>query len=418
MEWCNLMTTEIKIGDSRQLIHELEDNSVDCVMTSPPYWALRDYGHNDQIGMEDTPEDYLNNMLNLFNDIKTKLKNTGNCFVNLGDTYASNTKGSGGTDKQQINGSDRQHFNSLNVKSNLPNKCMCMIPERFAWGMIQNGWILRNKIVWYKPNHMPEPVTDRLTKSYEMIYHFTKSQKYYYDLDAIREPHITQEKRPSGMVRSQNYNGKYKGSTINPEISSSPRARTQRQYSVVERINDVVEYRKNLPELIDLKKYLNKYKAQSNLTIDNIENIFGNKSPHHWLNGECYPSSEDWIKLKTILNFDDMYDIVMTTLYQKKSDKINNPKGKNPGDMWAINTKPYSEAHFAVYPLELVKKPILAGCPVGGTVLDPFGGSGTTAEFCRNNDRNCIIFELNPEYEKLIKKRSMSDIPELTQYIQ
>jgi site-specific DNA-methyltransferase (adenine-specific) len=293
-----------------------------------------------------------------------------------------------------------------------------MIPERFAWGMIQNGWILRNKIVWYKPNHMPEPVTDRLTKSYEMIYHFTKSQKYYYDLDAIREPHITQEKRPSGMVRSQNYNGKYKGSTINPEISSSPRARTQRQYSVVERINDVVEYRKNLPELIDLKKYLNKYKAQSNLTIDNIENIFGNKSPHHWLNGECYPSSEDWIKLKTILNFDDMYDIVMTTLYQKKSDKINNPKGKNPGDMWAINTKPYSEAHFAVYPLELVKKPILAGCPVGGTVLDPFGGSGTTAEFCRNNDRNCIIFELNPEYEKLIKKRSMSDIPELTQYIQ
>lgn len=329
------MSIEYKIGDSRNLIHNLENESIDCVMTSPPYWGLRDYGHNDQIGLEETPELYLKYLVGLFSDIKTKLKPSGNCFVNLGDTYSRSGSCDDFTDKR-VKG--RGH---IARNEGVPPKSLCMIPERFAWGMIESGWILRNKIIWHKPNHMPESVTDRLTKSYEVIYHFTKSQRYYYDLDAIREPHTTQEKRPSGMTRSQGYNGKYKGNAINPETSGSPRARTQRK-SVVLR-----EQNKNI----------------------NHQDVFG-----------------------------------------------LNTKGKNPGDVWSINTKPYSKAHFAVYPLELVRKPILAGCPVGGTVLDPFGGSGTTAEFCRKNERNCIIFELNPEYETLIQERAMTKTPDITQF--
>ena len=316
--------TIVKIGDSRELIHTLDDSSIDCVMTSPPYWGLRDYGHDNQMGLENTPEEYLDNMVGLFSDIKDKLKPDGNCFVNLGDTHNGTKKGNKCLKNNMVN---TEGFTKQ--KSNIPDKCLCMIPERFAWQMIQAGWILRNKIIWYKPNHMPESVTDRLTKSYEVIYHFVKLQKYYYDLDAIRELHKTMENRPSGMARSQKYNGKYKGSSINPEISSSPRARNTREH----------------------------------------------------------------------YNGND-----------------NNPLGKNPGDVWHINTKPYSKAHFAVYPLELIRRPILAGCPVGGVVLDPFGGSGTTAEFCRKNQRGCIIFELNPEYEQLIKDRTMLDTPDITSF--
>jgi len=406
--------TIVKIGDSRELIHTLDDSSIDCVMTSPPYWGLRDYGHDNQMGLENTPEEYLDNMVGLFSDIKDKLKPDGNCFVNLGDTYNGTKKGNKCLKNNMVN---TEGFTKQ--KSNIPDKCLCMIPERFAWQMIQTGWILRNKIIWYKPNHMPESVTDRLTKSYEVIYHFVKSQKYYYDLDAIRELHKTMENRPSGMVRSQKYNGKYKGSSINPEISNSSRARTQRKqkpYAVVERNTETVEYRENLPTLSELKEYLKKYKTQSGLTVDEIESIYGNQAAHHWFSGECYPTSNDWIKLKNIINFDDTYDEVMTAIYTKPSDKINNVKGKNPGDVWHINTKPYSKAHFAVYPLELIRRPILAGCPVGGVVLDPFGGSGTTAEFCRKNQRDCIIFELNPEYEQLIKDRTMLDTPGITSF--
>jgi len=315
----------IKIGDSRELIHKLDNSSIDCIMTSPPYYGLRDYGHDNQIGLEKTPEEYLNNLVGLFSDIQTKLKDSGNCFVNIGDTYSGSGKGAGSAGSKESWTFDRRPA----INENLPAKCLCMIPERFAWQMIETGWILRNKIIWYKPNHMPESVTDRLTKSYEVVYHFVKSQKYYYDLDAIRDPYKIQESRPSGMVRSHQYNGKYKGSSINPETSSSPRARTQR---------------------------------------------------------EGYEGND------------------------------NNPLGKNPGDVWQINTHPYPEAHFAVYPIELIRKPILAGCPVGGIVLDPFGGSGATAEFCRKNQRNCILFELNPDYESLIKERAMVNIPELTEF--
>ena len=275
----------IKIGDSRELIHKLDNSSIDCIMTSPPYYGLRDYGHDNQIGLEKTPEEYLNKLVGLFSDIQTKLKDSGNCFVNIGDTYSGSGKGAGSAGSKESWTFDRRPA----INENLPAKCLCMIPERFAWQMIETGWILRNKIIWYKPNHMPESVTDRLTKSYEVVYHFVKSQKYYYDLDAIRDPYKIQE-----------------------------------------------------------------------------------------------------------------------------SD--NNPLGKNPGDVWQINTHPYPEAHFAVYPIELIRKPILAGCPVGGIVLDPFGGSGATAEFCRKNQRNCILFELNPDYESLIKERAMVNIPELTEF--
>lgn len=356
---------ELQIGDSRKLIHGLTDKSIDCVMTSPPYWGLRDYGtepiifdgavecnhiwgedivkkqsggtnggisltqdtsihiHNTsnfcslcgawlgQLGLEPTPELYLSHLLDFFDDVKLKLKDKGNCFVNLGDSYygsPSNSKDSNlgnAAALGQVGRSIRQKHEVLQSKS------LCMIPERFAWGMIERGWILRNSIIWYKRNHMPESVTDRWTKAHEVIYFFTKQQKNYFNLDAIRQPHKTTCKRTTR-------------------------------------------------------------------------------------------------KMTSIIKFG------ATSTFNGGSDY--NPLGANPGTVWDVTTQPYSEAHFATFPLELVKQPILAGCPVGGTVLDPFGGSGTVGEFCRNNERNAILFELNPKYKKLINERAMITTPELSSW--
>lgn len=309
--------TKIIIGDCQDKISELDDSSVDCVMTSPPYWNLRDYDHSDQLGLESTPEEYLENMLGVFDLIYPKLIDEGNCFVNIGDTYNGAKVGNTDLKNKSVNTSIFKKEKSETI----PPKCLCMIPERFAWSMIEHGWILRNKIIWYKNNHQPEPVTDRLTKSYEMVYHFVKQKKYYYDLDAIREPHTY-------------------------------------------------------------------------IKIDKKRKSFG---------------KAEIIKDKT-----EQFSKTRNGRSRKDDYAAG---GKNPGDMWQINTQPYAKAHFATFPLKLVEKPILAGCPIGGTVLDPFGGSGTVAEFCRKNERNCIIIELNPEYESLIEERSMVKTPALTRWL-
>lgn len=430
---------------------------------------MRDYGHSDQLGLESTPEEYLKNMLHVFDLVKPKLKKTGTCFVNLGDTYMS----SGGAFRHKgysdpkYKGGRTGDFNepSTNKHQLIKPKSLCMIPERFAWGMIKHGWILRNKPIWWKGNHMPESVTDRFTKAYENVYFFTKGSKYNFDLDAIREPHKTQSieryqrsvnlgaNAVQGKIlqRDEQNTGtpcnapKWFREGQNAETFGSPRARASRKpYAVVDRLKDEVEYRDNLPPLDDLKFYLST--TRNGLTIDEIESIFGNQAPHHWFSGECYPSSKDWLKLKEILQFDDTYDSAMIDVKTKPSGKINNPVGKNPADvweenttfninaliskwkelhpedwnnpsdLWKINTKPYPKAHFAVFPQELVRRPILAGCPVGGHVLDMFGGSGTVADFCRKNQRECTIIELNDEYRPLIEEKCMAKIPELFKY--
>jgi len=320
----------IKIGNSFDLIKELPDKSIDCVMTSPPYWNLRDYNHPDQLGLEKTPEEYIKKLIDFFDNVKMKLKDTGNLFLNLGDTYSGSKVGNTNGVYADVVDKTKAYATTSSFKKNkgnLPTKCLCMLPQRFAWNMIECGWILRNEIIWHKKNHMPESVTDRLTKAHEIVYHFVKQGKYYYNLDAIREPHETQEKRPMGIIRSREwgYNGKYEGNKLHEDFGSP---RTQRKHEV----SQVV---------------------------------------------------------------------------------ASNTNGKNPGDVWSIVTQPYPESHFATFPLELIRRPILAGCPENGNVLDPFAGSGTVGEFCRKNNRNAILFELNPDYKKLIEDRSLSNIVNL-----
>lgn len=181
-------------GNALQMLKTLPDKSIDCCITSPPYWGLRDYGHDEQLGNEKTFKEFIDNLCNIFDEIKRVLKDEGTCFVNLGDTYAgsggwSEFKETWGATKQLKNKSSNIVYSKIR-KESVPNKCLNLIPERFAIEMIDRGWILRNQIIWHKPNQMPNSVADRFTVDFEKIFFFVKKGKYYFEqqLDPYTEP--------------------------------------------------------------------------------------------------------------------------------------------------------------------------------------------------------------------------------------
>ena len=175
-------------GDVLSILKTISSESVDCVVTSPPYWALRDYGVEGQLGLEVTFQEYLEKLWTIFDEVYRVLKPTGTCFVNLGDTYFSKIKGSGGrTSYVRRKGRENfQEFQPTKILADYSEKSLCLIPQRFAIGMVDRGWILRNDIIWYKPNALPESVKDRFTKSYEHVFFFVKKEKYHFE--QILEP--------------------------------------------------------------------------------------------------------------------------------------------------------------------------------------------------------------------------------------
>jgi len=447
------MTIELQIGDNRELLPLYPDNRFDCVVTSPPYWGLRDYdtvplifdgdpncehewnkhiqkpkggepgismtleggkldadannrGHDTitsfclkcgawkgQLGLEPTPELFIKHLADIFDIVKTKLKDTGNCFINLGDTYSAN-RGPQVDGTKQTNGSQPQRDLSSD-NCGVPAKSLCMIPQRFAWEMIQRGWILRNEIIWHKSNHMPESVTDRLTKSHEVIWHFVKQQKYFYDLDAIREPHTTKENRPMGIIRSRTfgYDGKYEGNKLMEDFERKKRK------------NDDTGFCVNGAGI-------------RNHSGNSLNNPLG-KNPGDFIKITIDSLREKELKLELI---------DMIGQWQKM-----HPEDWNSSDVFETTTQAYSKAHFATFPVALIMKPILAGCPKivckacglpkeyncncnaefrQGIVLDPFAGSGTVGEYCNENYRDAVLIELNEEYKPMIVDRAnLKQIP-------
>ena len=171
-------------GNCLTILKTLPDNSVDCCITSPPYWGLRDYGHEEQLGSEKHFKDFVNNLCNVFDEIKRVLKDTGTCFVNLGDTYASGVRAKNCAD---VNTNDPKNPNANRSKvapnrmgCGLPEKCLCLVPQRFAIEMVDRGWTIRNQIIWHKPNQMPSSATDRFTVDFEKIFFFVKKPTGYY----------------------------------------------------------------------------------------------------------------------------------------------------------------------------------------------------------------------------------------------
>jgi DNA modification methylase len=185
-------------------LKKMPNDFLDCVISSPPYWQLRDYGYNGQWGLEPTFQQYLEHLWEMMEEIHRVLKPTGTCWINLGDTY--NNSGWAGDRKDKY---DDQPIGAIGTKAGrggqkgFPDKCLVLIPHRFAIGCIDRGWIVRNDIIWAKRNGMPEPVTDRFTKKHEYIFLMTKSKKYYFDLDAIRDRHIWESDKRNNGKRHQ-----------------------------------------------------------------------------------------------------------------------------------------------------------------------------------------------------------------------
>jgi DNA modification methylase len=376
-------------------LKRMADKSIDCVITSPPYWQLRDYGYDGQWGLEPTFQEYLEHLWELMAEIHRVLKDEGTCWVNLGDSY--NNSGWAGNRANKFN--DQPIVPSgtkagRGGQKGYPNKCLVLLPHRFAIGCIDRGWILRNDVIWAKPNGMPEPVTDRFTKKHEYIFFMVKSEKYYFNLDDIRDKSKTISKSTSNITK----------------YGDIENEKNHRQGMHKDRGNNIILKRYNLPnqkEFVDFlrSKTSAKYLSEnSELSLSMVE---------HWFrydeSGFSYPSVEDWNNCKDFI--DDWgeefskYDQMLNDVTIETDDINKNiQKGKNPGsvsDFWEVTTKASSDSHFASYNTDLIKKPILAGCPEGGIIYDPFMGTGTTAIAALRSNRNFIGSEMSTEYIKI-----------------
>lgn len=203
-----LQKNKIIYGDALTELKKLPKNSIDCVITSPPYWALRDYGIKNQIGLEKSFEIYIENLLKIFNEVQRVLKQKGTCFVNMGDTYGGNVGGAQGKNSAFIG----RKFTDGRINFKKPGaKSLLQIPSRFALAMSDNGWILRNEIIWHKPNAMPSSAKDRFTVDFEKVFFFVKDKKYFFDLNIIKEPAIWALDSRANDGRIHYPNGKHKG---------------------------------------------------------------------------------------------------------------------------------------------------------------------------------------------------------------
>ncbi len=361
-------------GDCLKKLKELSEKSINMCMTSPPYWALRDYGVEGQLGLEPTFEEYINKLCDIFDEVKRVLRDDGTCWINIGDTYSSTRWTNDEDSGQPMNKFQDGHrgINPVKETGNIPDKCLVMIPFRFATEMVNRGWILRNTIIWYKPQCMPSSVKDRFTVDFEYLFFFSKKKKYYFETQYEPIAKSSMKDKRRGKIE---YEGKWS----------------------------------NMPQ----------------------------------------------------------------TISKRKSFAYIEEGGRNKRTVWTINPKPFSEAHFAVYPEELCETPIKAGCPEfvcvkcgnpkikvyerskeipilkadsdrnnpqglykkiggqyqkeleknppkdlgykptcscnvdfrGGIVLDPFFGAGTTGLVALKQNKKFVGIELNKEYIKIAEAR-------------
>jgi len=362
------MSIKVINGNCLEMLDQLPEQSVNTCVTSPPYWGLRDYGtaeweggdekcdhisnpnatkkmgnpefninrpsredtktkgyykskcpkcgavrKDSQLGLEETPEEYVENMVAVFREVKRVLRDDGTVWLNLGDSYIGGGRGhysQEGTIQQAHIGAGVKYGKPTGTLKGLKPKDLVGIPWRVAFALQADGWYLRQDIIWHKPNPMPESVTDRCTKAHEYIFLLSKNAKYYCDMDLIREP---VKKSNKGFIMA--------------------RART-------------------------------------------ASGALGGENKHNM-------ERRDYREIK----------------------------GANKRSVWTVTTKPFKGAHFATFPPDLIEPCVLAGCPENGTVLDPFGGAGTTGLVAQQHNRNAVLIELNPEYAEMAKNRIYNDAP-------
>lgn len=312
---------KIEFGDCRETMRRwaAEGVNVQTCVTSPPYFGLRDYGHEGQIGLEQTPEQYIEAMVEVFRCVKDVLADDGTLWLNIGDSYSDGGRGANGRNRNATNAnvsgtSDAKKFRGILPRrlDGLKPKDLIGIPWMLAFALRADGWYLRQDIIWHKPNPMPESVRDRCTKAHEYIFLLSKSDRYFFDCEAINEPVAA-----STIERlSQPTLAKQVGSTRVPG------------------------------------------KTNGNMKA------------------------------------------------------VGNGETRNRRSVWTVATRPYKGAHFATFPPALIEPCILAGSRPGDIVLDPFMGSGTTAQVALQHGRKYLGCELNPEYSPLQQERIAKAVPQ------
>jgi DNA modification methylase len=330
----------IHVGDCLTVLREMPENSVDCVVTSPPYWGLRDYGVAGQLGMEPTLAEHIGAMVTVFGAVRRVLKASGTLWLNYGDCYATSPNGRSAADTKAAGNDDRTFRDKpfLTIGGVLKPKDLCMVPNRLAIALQEAGWWVRSEIIWAKPNPMPESIKDRPATSHEKIFMLSKSARYFYDAEAVRQNLAdASEKRLAQNLETQagsrRANGGSRAHRPMKAVSQKQRGHSRRHAGFNDR----------------------------------------------W---DSMPRDEQCAHGRNLRNYEPA-----------------------PVDAWVIATQPFKGAHFATFPPALAERCILAGCPRGGVVLDPFGGAGTTGLVALRHGRQAHLIELNPEYARLARER-------------
>lgn len=381
---CADSRVEIRVGDCMDLLRALPDGSVQCVVTSPPYWGLRDYGVEGQLGLEPTLGEHIETMVEVMAEVHRVLADDGTLWLNYGDCYASTPNGRSAEDTKAAGGDDRtfrdKPFSTVGPiydpsggakgggargdnKGNangvsqgrvvaggtLKPKDLCMVPNRLAIALQEWGWWVRSEIIWAKPNPMPESITDRPATAHEKVWLLSKSARYFYDREAVRTRRnsVGDHKTPDGWDTGPCTHGLIHRSGRQKGESAAEKRDKQRGHS---RRHD---------------------------------------------------------------GFNDRWDAMPRAEQQANGRNLRNYEPA-PVEVWNIATRPFSEAHFATFPPELAERCILAGCPKGGLVLDPFGGAGTTGLVAARHNRRALLFELNPEYAEIAANRIRAEWREPT----
>ncbi|WP_332657339.1 DNA-methyltransferase [Brevundimonas sp.] len=377
------MGTLILIGDVRARLREMASESIDCVVMSPPYWGLRDYGVEGQIGLEPTLGEHLAVMVDVMEDIRRVLKRTGTVWLNYGDCYATSANGRSAAATKALGTDDRTFRDKpfSTVQGKLKPKDLCMVPNRLAIALQEAGWWVRSEIIWAKPNPMPESINDRPGTSHEKIFLLTKSARYFYDAAAVR-----QGLADASVARlAQDVEGQKGSDRAHAEGRANGPMKAvgggRKQASIAESAAKV-----GASSGRRMGGFNDRWDAQERAQRDSFKRVSKDTDGAHGQKPQSRPDRED-------------------IAYPRGEGRNLRNYEPAPVQVWPIATRPFSEAHFATFPPELATRCLLAGCPKDGKVLDPFGGAGTTALAANRLGLDCTIIELNAEYAALAQRR-------------
>jgi len=388
------------LGDCRDVLATLPDASVQTVVTSPPYYGLRDYGVDGQIGLEPTVDAYVAEMVSVFREVRRVLADNGTLWLNLGDSYAAGSTGRNDAGRNLGGGGNREGSGNPGggqarpVTVGLKHKDLIGIPWRVAFALQADGWILRQDIIWAKPNPMPESVTDRCTKSHEYLFLLSKGPRYYFDAAAIAEMATWDRQRskmPDGWDTGPGGHGSFHR---NGRERGAPASHSGSRFDAGKTADHQLG-RAQQGTRFGGRKY-----GDSDVDQDRT------KSGNLYDGLERRNRRDVWTIEATGNRDRECLAIITSDLAPAdKLDAIKAMMGGAQSSVWRIAPKPFTDAHFATFPPKLVEPCILSGSRPGDVVLDPFAGSGTTLQVSKHLGRRAVGIELNPEYLPMIERR-------------